>query len=105
MKVIQREAALLRWGRIDFPTHSYDLVTQQHCTPRAHPYGISLSLPLSVAARGRHFFWLVYFQQNKKAKADGKNCHTTNLWSQEKRFPGSLFLFFEESLGERYACF
>ena len=43
MKVIQREAALLRWGRIDFAAHSYDLVTQQNCTPRARPCSISLS--------------------------------------------------------------
>jgi hypothetical protein len=27
----------------------------------------------------------VYFQQNKKkAKAEGKNCHATTMWSQEK---------------------
>ena len=52
MKVIQREAALLRWGRIDFAAHSYDLVTQHHCTPRACPCGIPLSLP--VCRRSAH---------------------------------------------------
>ena len=55
VKVIQREAALLRWGRIDFAAHSYDRVTQQHCTPRARPSGIPLSLPVCRrAAHGSH---------------------------------------------------
>jgi hypothetical protein len=55
VKVIQREAALLRWARIDFAAHSYDLVNQQHCTPRARPDGIPLSLPVCRrAAHGSH---------------------------------------------------